>query len=140
MPQPSNSSIRWPCSCGTERRRVCPCRRRKNATDLQVGAGLGKWEKRRIEARLHARSEKRFHGVVERALQIAERDVAVDRQPFDLMEDGRVRGVGCVVAVQLARTHHAHRRLHLFHRPNLHRRSVVRKSRRSRSGFDSCRR
>ena len=46
-----------------------------------------------MEARLHARSEQRLHGVIERALQIAERDVRVDRQAFDLMEYRRVRGV-----------------------------------------------
>ena len=75
----------------------------ENATDLHIGAGLGEREERRIEARLHARSEQRFHGVIERALQIAERDVRIDRQPFDLMKDRGVRGIGRVVAMNFSR-------------------------------------
>src|SRR5713226_1551225 len=96
----------------------------ENATDLHVGARLGKRKERRIEARLHARSEQRFHGVVERALQIAARDVGIDCQTFNLVKDGRVRRVGRVVTVNFSRTHHAHRRLHLLHGANLHWRRV----------------
>src|SRR3984885_11417064 len=40
----------------------------EDAADLHVGAGLGEGEERWIEARLDARAEHRFHGVVERAL------------------------------------------------------------------------
>ena len=87
----------------------------ENATDLHVGAGLGEREERRIKARLHARSKQRFHRVVERALQIAKGNVRVDRQAFHLMKDRRVRRVGRIVAMNLSRTHHAHRRLHLLH-------------------------
>ena len=45
-------------------------------------------------------------------------------RPFDLMKDGRVRGVERVVAMDFSRTHHAHRRLHLLHGANLHWRRV----------------
>ena len=43
---------------------------------------------------------------------------------FDLMEDGRVRGVGCVVPVDLAGDDDAHRRRLLLHGADLHRRGV----------------
>src|SRR5208337_3951055 len=55
----------------------------ENTAYLHVGAGLGEGEKRRIEARLYRRAEQRLHGVVERALQVAEGDVGVHREPFD---------------------------------------------------------
>src|SRR5690242_7036493 len=42
------------------------------AADLHVSAGLGEREERRIEPCLHRRAEQRLHGVIERALQIAE--------------------------------------------------------------------
>src|SRR5579863_9465959 len=72
-------------------------------------AWFGEREERRTETRLHARSEKFLHGVVERALQIAERNVGVDRQTLDLMEHGRMAGVRRVVAVNRARNHNADR-------------------------------
>ena len=53
--------------------------------------------------------------MVERALQIAESDIGVDAEPFNLMKDGRVRGVGRVVAVYFAGNHDAHRRRLQFH-------------------------
>src|SRR5258708_18858919 len=96
----------------------------EDAADLYIGTGFSERKKRRIEARLHTRSEERLHGVVERAFQIAERNVRIDGQAFHLMKNWRVRGVGSVVAVDFAGTYHSHRRLHLLHRPNLHRRGV----------------
>ena len=96
----------------------------KDATDLHVGARLGEREERGEEARFDRRTEQRLHGVVERALQIAEGDVGVDAEAFDLMKDGRVRGVGGVVAVHLAGNHDAHRRRLLLHGAHLHGRSV----------------
>ena len=45
-------------------------------------------------------------------------------KPFDLVEHRRVRGIGRVIAMHFSRTHHAHRRLHLLHGANLHRRRV----------------
>src|SRR4051812_30670264 len=42
----------------------------EDAADLDVGAGLSEWEKAGEKARLHVRSKQRFHGVIERALQV----------------------------------------------------------------------
>src|ERR1035438_9258168 len=96
----------------------------EDAAHLHVGAGLGEGEERRIETRLHRRAEQRLHRVVQRALQVAEGDVGVHRQAFDLVEYRRVGGVERIVAMHLAGDHDAHRRRLLLHGANLHRRSV----------------
>jgi hypothetical protein len=63
--------------------------------------------------------------VVERALEVGEGDVGVDAEAFDLVEDGRVGGVGGVVAVDLAGDDDAQRRrLLLDHGADLHGRGV----------------
>ena len=43
--------------------------------------------------------------MIERAFQIAESNVGVDRQTFDLMKHGRVAGVRRIVAMHFARNH-----------------------------------
>ncbi len=62
--------------------------------------------------------------MVERSLQVAEGDVGIDAEPFELMEDGRVGRVRRVVAVHLAGADDAHRRRRLFHGADLHRRGM----------------
>src|SRR6185503_9351882 len=62
--------------------------------------------------------------MVERALEVAEGDVCVDTEPFDLMEDRRVRGVLRVVAVDLAGDDDAYWRRLLLHGAHLHGRRV----------------
>ena len=62
--------------------------------------------------------------MIQSALQIAEGDVGVDGEPFNLVEHGRVAGVRRIVAIDLARNHNAQRRLQLLHGANLHRRGV----------------
>ena len=94
------------------------------AGDEHLRAGLGEREERWAEAGLHTRSEQRFHRVIERAFQIAEGDVRVHRQTFDLMEHRRVAGVGRIVAMDFAGNDNANRRLQLLHGANLHGRSV----------------
>ena len=54
------------------------------------------------------------------ALEVAHPDVLVDNQTFDLMEQGRVRGVYRVRAVNAAGRNDADRRLLLLHRAYLH--------------------
>ena len=66
----------------------------------------------------------RLHGVVERSLQVGQGDIGIHAEPFELMEYGRVGGIGRVVAVYLAGTNHAHRRPQALHGANLHRRGV----------------
>ena len=134
MPQPS-ISIHPLLAVAAGRRAALAAA--EDAGDLHLGAGLGEGEERRTETRLHARAEQRFHGVVERALQIAERDVGIDRQTLDLVEHRRVRGVGRIVAVHLAGNDDAHRRLQLSMVRICTGEVCVRSSKRSRCGFDS---
>ncbi len=62
--------------------------------------------------------------MIERALQIAERNVGINRESFDLMKNRRVGRVGRIVAMNFSWAHDAHRRLHLLHSADLHRRSM----------------
>ncbi len=100
------------------------CASAEDAADLHVGRGLGEGEEAGEEARLDGRAEERLHGVIERALEIGEGDVGVDAEAFDLMEDGRVRGVGGVVAMDLAGDDDADRRSLRDHGADLHGRGV----------------
>ena len=74
----------------------------EDAGDLDVGAGFGEGEEAWEEAGFDVGTEEGFHGVVERALEIGEGDVGVDAEAFDLVKDGGVGGIGCVVSVDLA--------------------------------------
>src|SRR5579859_1179064 len=94
------------------------------ATDGNIGAGFGEGKERREKARLHAGAEERLHGMVERALEVAEGDVAVYRQALDLMEHGRVSSIGSVTAMHFAGDHHAHRRWLALHGADLDRRGM----------------
>ena len=96
----------------------------EDARDLHVGAGLGEGEEAGEEARFDAGAEERLHGVVEGSLQVGEGDAGVDREAFDLVEDGGVGGVGGVVAVDLAGNDDADGRGLRDHAANLHRRGV----------------
>ena len=59
----------------------------------------------------------------QRPLEVGERDVLVDGEPLDLVELGRVRGVG-VGPVDAPGIDHVQRRRVRFHRAHLHRRGV----------------
>src|SRR5207249_10393580 len=56
--------------------------------------------------------------------EIAEGNVGVNGEAFDLVEGERMRGVGIVAAIDLAGNDDANGRLLLFHGANLHGRSV----------------
>src|ERR1019366_2449167 len=64
------------------------------ARDVDLDARLGEGEEVRAQADLALLTEDRPREGQQRALQVAERDVGVDRQPLDLVELGRVSGVG----------------------------------------------
>src|SRR5438105_9489423 len=60
------------------------------AGNLHVRARFSEGKEAGIETRLHAGAEEFFHGVVERALEVAKSDVGVHSETFHLVEDGRV--------------------------------------------------
>src|SRR5215813_5733756 len=69
-------------------------------------------------------AEEQTHELLDRAFQVAERDAAVYKQPFDLVEHRIMRGVGRVAAEDSSGRGHAQRRAALLHRVNLHRRGL----------------
>ena len=66
----------------------------------------------------------------ERALQIRQRHVVADDEPFDLREHRRVRQVEIVAAIDAARRDQPDRRLVRFHVADLHARRVRAQQRR----------
>lgn len=57
--------------------------------------------------------------VFERALQVAERDVLVYHQAFALRELGKMRRIGDIATVHLARSNDVNRKILIFHNVNL---------------------
>ena len=87
----------------------------------------GRFGKRKItgtETRLHAGAKKLLHEIFDGAGEIAEGNIGIDGQAFYLMEHERMRGVGIVAAIHLARHDYAHWRLGFFHGANLYWRGV----------------
>src|SRR5690242_8477516 len=88
------------------------------------GAWFGERKERRTKVCLHARPKQRLHRVVERALQISESDVRINRQTLHLVKHRRMAGIGRIVAMHLAGNHDAQRRFQLLHGADLHRGGV----------------
>ena len=86
------------------------------------GSVNGKWCVTNLLRRVLA--EERLQEVVERPLEIAERDPLVDREPLDLVERRRVRRIGRVASVDAAEGDDVHGRLLRLHRPDLRRRRL----------------
>ena len=93
------------------------------ARDVDLDARLGEREEVRAQPDLALGAEDRARERQQRALEVGERDALVDREPLDLVELRRVRGVG-VAAVDAARDDDVDRRRLLLHRADLHRRGV----------------
>src|SRR5207237_5030636 len=74
----------------------------ENAGDIEFDRRLGERKIAGPEARLDARAEKLLHKIFDGAGEIAETDVGVHGQAFDLMEHEGVRVVGIVAAIDLA--------------------------------------
>ena len=89
------------------------------AGDVRLHRGLGEREVVRAEADPPVGAEERAHEMEERPLQVGERDVAVDREPFELMEDRVVGRVDVVAPVDAPDRDHVHRRLVLLQREDL---------------------
>src|SRR5690242_1691620 len=107
----------------------------ENAGDVEFHGWLGEREIAWAKARFYARSEELLHEIFDGASEIAEGDVRVHSEAFDLMEHEGMRGVGIIAAVDLAWDDDAHGRLLLLHGANLHGRGVGAQEERRRSAF-----
>ena len=85
------------------------------AVDGEIDARLDEGEEVAAEADAPLRSEELPRHLGQRSLEVGHRDVAIDRQPLELVEHPLVRGVLRLVAVDAAGNDHAHRRLGLLH-------------------------
>ena len=96
----------------------------QEARDVELDARLGEREVVRAQADLAVGPEERAREVLERALEVRQREAAVDREALDLLEHRRVRRVERVAAVDAARADHVDRRRLLLHHAHLHRRGL----------------
>src|SRR5437667_6727546 len=102
--------------------------------DIELDAWLGERKIAGAEARFDTGAEELFYEIFDGAGEIAEGDVGVDGEAFDLVEGERMGGVGIVASIDLAGNDDANGRLLLFHGANLHGRSVgAKKERRLRA-------
>ena len=94
------------------------------AGDVHLRRWLGEGEKARAEAQLHVAAEHLAGERVDGGLQVGERDVLVDVETFELVENAVASGADRLVAVHLAGADHPNRRLLVEHHAHLHRRGV----------------
>ena len=94
------------------------------AAHVHLGRRLREREEVRAQPDAAVRAEHLAHEVLERALEIAERDALVDDEPLDLREHRQVAGVGDVAAVHPARHERVDRRLLRLHDAHLDRARV----------------
>src|SRR5919202_1411390 len=87
----------------------------REAGDVELDRGLREGAEARPDPDLALRPEERAREAEERALQIGERDSAVDGQPLDLVEDRAVGRVRRVAPVAAAERHHVDGRLVRLH-------------------------
>src|SRR5205085_6313006 len=95
-----------------------------SARDVRLDRWFGKWEEVRAEADPAVVAEQNTRNMEKRALEIRERDPAIDGEPFELMEDGVVRGVDVVTAIDPSDRHHVDGRLVFFQLVDLRRRRL----------------
>src|SRR5437763_10977385 len=91
---------------------------------VHLRAWLREWEVAATEAHLPPLAEKCAGKPLQAALEVAHCTILVDQQSLDLVEYGFVRGIDSLIAVDFARGDDAHRRAHLLHGANLHRRGL----------------
>src|SRR6266849_355576 len=96
----------------------------EGAGDVELDGRLGEREIAGPEARFHAGAKKLFHEILDGAGEIAESDIGVHGEAFDLVKGEGMRGVRIVAAIDLAGNDDAHGRLLLLHGADLHGRSV----------------
>src|SRR5712664_120654 len=96
------------------------CSPAERAGNVELDARLGEREIAGPEASFHAGAKKLFYEILDGAGEIAEGDVRVDGEAFDLVKGERMRSIGIVPAIDLAGNDDADRRFLLFHGANLH--------------------
>src|SRR5688572_3076282 len=96
----------------------------EKAAHVRLEGRFREWEVVRAEAHLALLAEERAHHVEQRALEVAHGDAAVDGEPFDLVEDRRVRRVRRVAPVDAAERDHVDRRRLRLHHADLRRRRL----------------
>src|SRR5579884_4139620 len=69
------------------------------AGDEHLRARLGERKKRWTKAGLHIRAEQCFHRVIKGPLEVAEGNVRIDGESFDLVKHRRMACVGRIIAV-----------------------------------------
>src|SRR6266850_4589776 len=111
------------------------CSAAERAGDVELNARFGEREIAGAEAGFHAGAEELFDEIFDGAGEIAEGDVRVHSEAFDLVEGEGMRGVGIVAAIDLAGNDDANGWLLLFHGANLHGRSVGAQEERRRRAF-----
>src|SRR5580692_4638849 len=114
---------------------ACAAAAAEDAGDVELDARLGEREIAGAEAGFYPVAEELFYEILDGAGEVAEGDVGIDRQAFDLMENEGVRGVGIVAAIDLAGDDDPHGRLALFHGADLHGRCVRAEKQRRRGAF-----
>ena len=92
--------------------------------DVELARRLGEREVARPQARREPGPEERLGERLDRAGEVGEGDVAVDDEPFDLVEHGHVGGVGRVAPEAATRDDDVQRRLLGEHGADLDRRRV----------------
>ncbi len=92
--------------------------------DVVLRRWLGEREVRRPQPRAELPPEVRLGELVDRAREVAERDAAVDDEPFDLVEHRHVGGIGRVAPEHGARHDRVDRRWLRLHHADLHGRRV----------------
>ena len=85
------------------------------AAHVDLAGGLGEREEVRAVACGAVLAEHALHKVVERALEVAERDALVHHEALDLVELRQMAGIGRVGAVHAARGNHVDGRLLRLH-------------------------
>ena len=92
-----------------------------DAGEVVLDAGFGEGEEVRAESYFHVWPHDLAGEFRQHALEVGQRDLAVDVEPLDLVEVHAVRRIRSVAPVTTPRTDDSHRRRLPLHDPNLHR-------------------
>src|SRR5208282_2519745 len=91
----------------------------ENAGGVELDGWFGERKIAGAEASFYAFAEELLHKIVDGAGEVAESNVCIDGQTFNLVKHERVRGIRIVSAVDLAGNNNSHGRLAFLHGVNL---------------------